>query len=65
MYKFSRTTFKAMTANEADDEMKNTSKLSSKERLGIVFYLNSIAYNFKVDSPPKIDRTAFEAKSRM
>lgn len=64
MYKFSRTTFKAMTAKEADDEMKSTSKLSNEERLGRVFYLNSIAYNFKVDSPPRFDRTAFEAKSR-
>lgn len=64
MFKFDRTAFKAMTANEADYEMQNTSNLSSEERLRISMYLNSIAFNFSVDTPPKLDKTVFEARSR-
>lgn len=64
MYKFDRTVFKAMTAEEADKEMQNTKHLSRRERLKISMYLNSIAYNFSIDNPPKIDKTVFEARAR-
>ena len=64
MYKLDRTAFKAMTAEQADNEMQNTQHLSITERLKIAMYLNSIAYNFPIDNPPKLDRTVFEARAR-
>ena len=64
MFKFDRTAFKAMTADEADKEMQNTKHLTVAERLRVAMYLNSIAYNFPIDSPPKMDKTVFEARAR-
>jgi len=36
--------------------------LDWKERLEIVLYLNSIAYQYVGQPPPVLDRTAFEAR---
>ncbi len=32
------------------------------ERLQAAFYLNSIAYDFNLSSPPKLDRTVFSMR---
>ena len=64
MDKFDRTVFKAMTAEEANKEMQNHQHLSMKERLQLTMYLNSIAFNFPINNPPKLDRTVFEARAR-
>ncbi len=64
MFKFDRSSFKAMSATEADKEMRNYKNISISESLKISMYLNSIAYNFPLNSPPKIDRKAFKAIAR-
>jgi hypothetical protein len=33
-----------------------------KERLEAAFYLNSIAYNFDINNPPRMDRTVFSMR---
>jgi hypothetical protein len=63
-YRLDRTAFKAQTAKEAANHDGYYNKLSLKERLGIVNYLNSIAYNYPENNPPKMDRTAFSIRSR-
>jgi hypothetical protein len=60
MYRLYRTAFKAQTASQA--EYYKT--LTWQERLKIANYLNSIAYNYPENSPPKLDRTKFSATSR-
>ena len=65
MFKLDRTAFRAHTtlaATKMHAEFYKT--LTWQERLKIANYLNSIAYNYPVDSPPKMDRTKFIAKSR-
>lgn len=62
IYKLDRTFGKAMTAQEADDYQNDYSAYSLEERLEIVFYLTSIAYNFDPNNPPRIDKTAFSAE---
>ena len=64
MYKLDRTAFKAMTVEEADSEMKNYKDFSIASRFKVGMYLNSIAYNFSLNNPPKVDRTVFEASGR-
>lgn len=65
MFKFDRTAFKAHTATEATKTHSAYYKgLSWQERLRIADYLNSIAFNYPVGSPPKMDRTKFAAKAR-
>lgn len=64
-YKLDRTAFKAQTAEEAPrTQAAYYRSLTWQERLRITNYLNSIAYNFPEDQPPKIDRTAFSVRSR-
>lgn len=53
-----------MSLDEAEKEMKNYKKFSLSERLKVAYYLNSVAYNFDPDSPPKMDKTKFEARKR-
>lgn len=59
-----RTAFKGQTAKEASDHRKYYSKLDWKERLEISYYLNSIAYNFSFDNPPRMDKSKFSASTR-
>ncbi|TFF33538.1 hypothetical protein [Mucilaginibacter psychrotolerans] len=63
-YRLDRTAFKAQTAEEAADHHSYYKDLSLKERLDIVDYLNSIAYNYPLNDPPKMDRTAFSMRGR-
>lgn len=58
-YRLDKTAFKAMTADEADDYMRDYRQYNWKERLRISFYLTSLAYKFDLDNPPKMDKTIF------
>lgn len=63
-FRLDRTAFKAQTAVEAANHKQYYQNLTVKERLRIAHYLNSIAFNFPVDDPPRLDRTKFSARSR-
>lgn len=63
-YKFDRTAFKASTVEEADEDMRNYKNLSPKQRLKLAGYLISIAYNFNLNDPPKMDKTIFSMDKR-
>ncbi len=61
-FKLDRTVFKHQSLEEAD---KNTNYWLSKtpeERLAASFYLNSIAYNFDINNPPRMDRAVFSMR---
>ncbi|MGQ0827845.1 MAG: hypothetical protein ACT4ON_05575 [Bacteroidota bacterium] len=64
MYKLDRTAFKAATAEEASEHASYYKKLSWKERLKILIYLNSIAFRLVNKPEPKLDRTVFNIKTR-
>ena len=64
-YRLDRTAFKAQTAKEASaSHAEHYKKLSWQERLRIANYLNSIAFNFPEDNPPRLDRTKFSVRAR-
>ncbi len=64
-YKLDRTAFKMQTADEATKSQAAYYKtLSWQERLRIANYLNSVAYNYPENEPPKVDRTAFSTRKR-
>jgi len=63
-YRLDRNSFKAQTAQEAADHAAYYRKLSWKERLRIAAYLNSIAYNYPENEPPRLDKFKFKASSR-
>lgn len=48
-----------------DNEMRiraEVQRQSVRERLIAAFYLNSVAYNFDINNPPKLDRSAFSMR---
>ena len=63
-YKLDRTAFKAQTVEEAADYTVYYSKLNWIDRLRVSAYLNSVAFNYSLNLPPRMDKTKFEAKSR-
>jgi hypothetical protein len=62
-YRLDRTAFKAQTAMEASNHATYYKKLTWQERLRIA-NLNSIAYNYPENEPPRLDRTVFKIRSR-
>ena len=62
-FKLDRTAFKGQTQKEAANLAVIYKKLSWQERLKIAEYLNSVAYNFDINNPPRMDRTKFSVKS--
>lgn len=63
LFKLDRTAFKAHTHRDAANHIKFYKKLTWQERLKIAAYLNSVAYNFDLNNPPRMDRTKFSVKS--
>ena len=61
-YKLDRTAFKMQTFEETDMQYEYWKKQSIEERFRAAFYLNSIAYNFDLNNPPRMDRTAFSMR---
>jgi len=62
-FRLDRTAFKAHTAKEADNHAALYATMSWKERLAAAAYLISIAYNYPLAHPPKMDKTKFKAGS--
>ena len=62
-FKLDRTAFKAQTQQDAANHAAVYKKLSWQERLEMAAYLNSVAFNFDLHNPPRMDRTQFSVKS--
>jgi hypothetical protein len=64
-HRLDRTAFKAQTAEEATkSQAAYYRSLTWQERLRIANYLNSMAYNYPENEPPRVDRTAFKIRKR-
>lgn len=63
-FRLNRFAFKAQTAEEAANHSSYYKNLSWQERLKVAAYLNSIAFNYPENNPPKLDRTIFKAVAR-
>ena len=63
-YKLDRKAFKAQTAEQASNHSAYYKTLTWQERLRIANYLNSIAYNYPENEPPRMDKTVFSVRSR-
>ena len=63
--KLDRTAFSATTAEEAPKiQAKYYKSLTAKQRGEIANYLNSIAFGYEENNPPKMDKTVFSVRSR-
>ncbi|MBD1393962.1 hypothetical protein [Mucilaginibacter glaciei] len=63
-FRLDRTAFKAQTAKEASNHAAYYKSLTWQERLKIANYLNSIAFNYPENEPPRMDKTAFSIRRR-
>jgi hypothetical protein len=63
-FRLDRTAFKAQTAKEAADQTAYYKQLTWQERLRIANYLNSVAYNYPENNPPRMDKTVFSIRTR-
>lgn len=63
-YKLDRTAFKHQTLDEASHQLEYWKQQPYSERLKTANYLNSVAYNFDVNNPPKMDKTFFVIRKR-
>ncbi len=62
-YKLDRRAFKMYNCKDASNNYSYWKNQSIEERLKAANYLNSVAYNFPVNDPPKLDRTYFKMGS--
>ncbi|WP_339795184.1 hypothetical protein [uncultured Imperialibacter sp.] len=63
MYKLDRTAFSAGSHKELSDKNREHWKSQSmEERLRAAAYLNSVAWNYPLDTPPKMDRSVFSMR---
>ena len=61
-FRLDRTKFKMQTFKEADNQYKYWKTKTLEERLAAAHYLNSVAYNFDLNNPPRLDRTIFSMR---
>jgi hypothetical protein len=63
-FKLDRTAFQASSVSKKIHYGEIYKDKSSMELLEIAAYLNSIAYGYPLDNPPKMDKTIFSVRSR-
>ena len=65
-YRLDRNAFKGQTFEEASSIHAEYYKtLTWQERLRITAYLNSVAFNYPENQPPRLDKSKFQASSRI
>ena len=63
-FRLDRTKFKGQTAAEAADHSSYYKKLTWQQRIEIAAYLNSVAFDYPENTPPRLDKTKFKARAR-
>lgn len=63
-FKLDRTAFKASNASEKIRYSEIYNNKSTSELLEIAAYLNSLAYGYSMENPPRLDKTVFHARGR-
>jgi hypothetical protein len=63
-FKLDRTAFKHQTVEEAAHQFHYWQTKSYADRLRAANYLNSVAYNYDLNNPPKLDRAFFHIRKR-
>ncbi|MEM6963317.1 MAG: hypothetical protein AAF573_01040 [Bacteroidota bacterium] len=64
-YRLDRTKFKMQSFREADMQHAYWQNKSPTERLQAAFYLISVAYDFDINHPPKMDRNVFGMRKHL
>ncbi len=62
MFRLDRTVGKGQSHDEAANQSTYWKSKTVDERLIGSMYLNSVAYNFDINNPPRLDRTIFRTR---
>lgn len=62
-FRLDRTAFHAGTHAQAEAYHRQQEPETLVERLRVAMYLNSVVFNFDVNNPPRLDRTAFSCRA--
>ena len=63
-FKWDRKAFKMYHSSENQNNFYYWQSQSLEERLKAANYLNSVAYNYPENEPPRLDRTLFSIRRR-
>jgi hypothetical protein len=61
--KLDRTAFKPQTIAGAANHSEYYKKITWQERLSVTAYLNSVTFQYNINTPPKMDRNQFHVKN--
>jgi hypothetical protein len=61
-FRLDRTAFHAGTHEETERYHARNQPKTMAERLQAAAYLNSVAFNYDLNNPPRLDRMAFSAR---
>ncbi|RYC67470.1 hypothetical protein EQG79_25550 [Spirosoma sordidisoli] len=61
-YRLDRSAFHAGTFEQTEQYHMACQPTAYADRLRVAAYLNSVAYRYDPDKPPRLDRTAFSAR---
>ncbi len=61
-YKLDRTAFSMHALEDNKPSIEYWKDKTLSERLAASFYLNSVAFNFDIENPPRMDRTVFSMR---
>lgn len=64
-YRLDRTQFKMQSFQEADMQHAYWKKQTGVERMRAACYLISVAFNFDINNPPRLDRKAFSMRKHL
>ena len=62
-FRLDRTAFHVGTHAEAEAYHRQQQPATMADRLRAAQYLNSVAFNFDLHNPPRLDRTAFSCRA--
>ena len=62
-FRLDRTAFHAGTHDETEAYHRRQQSDTMAGRLRVAMYLNSVAFNFDPNNPPRLDRTAFSGRA--
>jgi hypothetical protein len=63
-YKLDRNSFKMQKAEEAGQNFGYWKQKTYLDRLNAACYLNSVAFNYDLNNPPKLERSYFLMRKR-
>ncbi|MEO8087985.1 MAG: hypothetical protein ABI763_14265 [Bacteroidota bacterium] len=64
-FKLDRTAFSMHSLEVNEPAINYWKDKTIDERLAATFYLNSVAYNFDLNNPPRLDRTVFSMRKNI